>query len=187
LFVAGALVGAFGWSMLHHHGDRATPGTPDAVDIGFSQDMIVHHQQAITMVAAIGARGGAQIRPIADTIRTEQLGEIGMMNGWLAVWGAAPLSSAAPMAWMSDHAAASGGAMPGMASQADLDQLVALTGHAAASRFLQLMIRHHDGGIAMATYASTHARTEVVRAAAERMILDERQEISLMTQLLALG
>lgn len=157
------------------------------MDIGFSQDMIVHHQQAITMVDAMGSRGGTRVRAIGHTIRTEQLGEIGMMSGWLALWGAPPLSSTAPMAWMSDHAMGAGEAMPGMASRTDLDALTRLTGGAAAKRFLELMIRHHEGGIAMATYAGAHAATEVVRAAAERMILDEREEITLMAQLLAMA
>jgi uncharacterized protein (DUF305 family) len=108
------------------------------------------------------------------------------MNGWLAVWSAPPLSSTAPMAWMTGHAMAAGEAMPGMASPADLDALAHLHGRAVVTRFLHLMIRHHEGGIAMANYASERASTDVVRSAAERMILDEQQEISLMTQLLVM-
>lgn len=170
-----------------HETAGAASQTPGPVDIGFSQDMIVHHQQAITMVAAVGDRAGARVSPIADTIRTEQLGEIGMMNGWLGAWGAPPLNRLAPLSWMSDRTPSPGRTMPGMASQADLDELTSLQGPAAADRFLQLMVRHHEAGIQMASFASTHARTEVVRAAAARMILDEGQEISLMEQLLALG
>ena len=76
--------------------------------------------------------------------------------------------------------------MPGMASQAELNRLAGLKGRAADVLFLQLMVRHHQGGVEMAQYAAARARVPQVRALATQMALDQTQKISLMRNLLAL-
>jgi uncharacterized protein (DUF305 family) len=82
-------------------------------------------------------------------------------------------------------ASASAEAMPGMASAQELAELEKLTGAEAEVLFLQLMIRHHQGGVEMAEgLLKLSDRTEVVRMA--RKIVDGQQaEIVLMTDLLA--
>lgn len=186
--MVGALLGAAGAIALRDDAPSVSArvaDTPSEVDIGFSQDMVVHHQQAVDMVRALGERGGAWVRSVAAAIETAQLGEIGMMSGWLALWHAPPVRSGPPMAWMADHDHT--GEMPGMATSTDLDKFSELSGSASARHFLDLMIRHHEGALEMASYAGAHAGTDVVRAAAARMLVEQRQEISLMRQLLALA
>ena len=51
---------------------------------------------------------------------------------------------------MAPYQAHDGSLMPGMATNAQLDQLRALSGQAAEIFYLQLMMQHHTGGIAMA-------------------------------------
>lgn len=169
----------------------ATNSTPGAVDVGFSQDMIVHHEQAVTMAQMVDDQGSPELRSLANGIEITQLGEIGTMQGWLTLWKAPPASVGAPMQWMaSAHSGKSGmsmptaSAMPGMASQEELQRLERATGKAKEILFLQLMTRHHQGGLAMAAYANAHASLPAVRALAARMALDEGQEINLMAQLL---
>jgi len=50
--------------------------------------------------------------------------------------------------------------------------------------FLQLMIRHHQGGIEMAGYAAQHSTTTIVRQTAVSMIDEQAQDIRYMTILL---
>ncbi len=70
------------------------------------------------------------------------------------------------MSWMNGHEhLAADGLMPGMATPAQMTKLQTLHGKALDIVFLQLMIRHHQGGVAMAQYAAAHATQPYVRAA----------------------
>ncbi|MEO3781940.1 DUF305 domain-containing protein [Actinocorallia sp. B10E7] len=166
-----------------------------AVDIGFSQDMVVHHQQAVTMAQTVRGRVGPSVSQVAGTIELGQLKEIGLLQGWLALWDAPQVSSGPPMAWMApgshDHASTSADAdhvMPGMASLDELDRLGEAEGEDLEVWFLQLMIRHHQGGVAMATAAARRATVPQVRDLAVLMATEQRKETALMTGLLdALG
>ena len=57
----------------------------------------------------------------------------------------------------SSTGSADGAVMPGMATEAELAQLRSLSGTAFDVMFLQLMIRHHQGGLEMAQYGQQHA------------------------------
>ena len=177
----------------------ATEGTgdvaakPSEVDIGFAQDMIVHHQQAVVMAAYTREHAKSDsVRALAGAIDAAQQREIGQMIGWLQSWGAPVQSDRLPMSWMSDdmpgHDHQGGAAsMPGMASPAEMDQLVNLTGERLDAEFLQLMTRHHEGALPMAKDAANRARTPYVREAARAMIRDQQREIDQMQILLRAG
>lgn len=116
------------------------------------------------------------------------------MRGWLQLWGK-PAESSTPMLWMSNtHAGmghpdqpampSEGGAMPGMASPEELTDLWAKSGPDFDVLFPRLMIRHHQGGVAMARYAAAHARVDVVRQAAEAMLFQQAEDIGQMQALL---
>src|SRR2546421_7398397 len=66
-------------------GSASAAASPGTVDIGFSQAMSVHHQQAVYMSQIVLQRPGAspEIRALANTIIQAQLQEIGWMGGWL--------------------------------------------------------------------------------------------------------
>jgi uncharacterized protein (DUF305 family) len=51
--------------------------------------------------------------------------------------------------------------------------------------FLQLMLRHHQGGMSMLQYAAQHAETTAVRSFASTMETTQRGEAQLMTTMLA--
>ncbi|RDH74467.1 DUF305 domain-containing protein [Mycolicibacterium moriokaense] len=160
-----------------------------ATDIGFAQDMSAHHQQAITMSDMVATDAAPEVRALADQIRFTQLREIGQMAGWLQLAGA-PVVSPHPMAWMmvdpSDHMA--GGdtamAMPGMASPAELERLQRVKGRDNEVLFLQLMTRHHQGGVDMAAYVVQHSSTAVVHQTAVAMVDEQSQELIFMAYLL---
>jgi uncharacterized protein (DUF305 family) len=75
-------------------------------------------------------------------------------------------------------------AMPGMASEADLQRLSQLSGTEAERFYLQLMIPHHRGAVAMATVAATDARRAAVRRLAQSIVDSQTAEISTLQQML---
>jgi uncharacterized protein (DUF305 family) len=133
-------------------------GTPsdDSAEAGFARDMATHHAQAVDMSFVVRDTSSDQeLRTLASDIIVTQSTQRGIFMGWLQQWGL-PQSSARPrMAWMPGHAHAApttdGGAlMHGMATDAELRRLRDASSVDAEIQFLQLMIRHHEGGIVMA-------------------------------------
>ncbi|MGH3900397.1 MAG: DUF305 domain-containing protein [Pseudonocardiaceae bacterium] len=169
-----------------------------SVDIGFAQDMSVHHRQAVLMAGLARDRSAdPAIRSLAFDIETSQLEQIGRMQGWLSLWNAAPLSTGQHMTWMTDtsmHGMTHGGrtgptagvaTMPGLASPADLERLRASSGAQFDVLFLQLMLRHHQGGVPMATYTAQHADIPQVRNLAEKIVISQGAESEYLAQLIA--
>jgi uncharacterized protein (DUF305 family) len=165
-----------------------------SVDIGFAQDMSVHHRQAVLMAGLARERStDPAIRSLAFDIETSQLEQIGRMQGWLSLWNAAPLPTGEHMTWMTDtsmagmthaHGDAGVATMPGMASPAELDRLRAADGAQFDVLFLQLMLRHHQGGVPMATYTAQHADTTQVRNLAEKIVISQGAESKYMAELI---
>jgi uncharacterized protein (DUF305 family) len=71
-----------------------------------------------------------------------------------------------------------------MATAADLAALRAATGPALDVQWLQLMLRHHQGGAGMLQYAAEHAAVPQLRNLAAQMLKAQNSEIEFMTQLL---
>ena len=190
LAVAGlALIAAVAY-VVTESGDSDGAATPSAVDIGFAQDMMVHHQQAVLMAAYAREHAGSdEVRALAGAIDSGQQREIGQLTGWLQSWRKPLQSDRPPMAWMTDEMPGhmhdvGAGSMPGMATPAEMDRLVNLTGKRLDVEFLRLMTRHHQGGLPMAKDAVSHAQTDYVRNAARTMIQDQQREIDQMQTLL---
>ena len=168
-----------------------------SVDIGFAQDMSVHHRQAVLMAGMARDRStDPVIQSLAFDIETSQLEQVGRMQGWLSLWNAAPLPTGRYMTWMADssmpgmthgsgHGTEGVATMPGMASPVDLEQLRAADGAQFDVLFLQLMLRHHQGGVPMATYAAEHAEMAQVRNLAEKIIVSQGAESKYMADLIA--
>jgi uncharacterized protein (DUF305 family) len=87
------------------------------------------------------------------------------------------------MTWMNEPTPSD--RMPGLASEADIDKLLASSGTAADELFVALMIAHHQGGIHMAEYALEHANVIEVRRFAYAMIVGQTGEIDEMQALIA--
>ncbi|WP_224389765.1 DUF305 domain-containing protein [Pseudonocardia sp. ICBG1293] len=170
---------------------------PGSVDVGFAQDMTVHHRQAVEMASWERDRASdPRVRQLAFDIETTQNQQVGRMQGWLGLWDAPSLPSGGHMAWMEEsaHAGMSGmggtgggtATMPGMATSADLARFRATPpGTALDVEFLQLMLRHHEGGVSMLEYGRDHADTAEVRNLAGQMLSSQNSEADLMRGLLA--
>jgi uncharacterized protein (DUF305 family) len=184
-------------------GDRSDVAGPGPVDVGFAQDMTVHHQQAVDM-ATTELTGGADVdvKNLAYDILTSQQSQIGRMQGWLTSWGEPLLPTGGYMGWMSHgedmhqghdmhdgpgssdmrHGAVS--AMPGMASSEDLARLRRAAPAERDVLFLQLMLRHHQGGADMLAAAADGADVGYVRDLARQMLATQISESNLMTEML---
>ncbi|MYS78975.1 DUF305 domain-containing protein [Embleya scabrispora] len=177
----------------------AVPNPPadDSVDAGFARDMRTHHAQAVQM--AMMVRDLTQddaTRKLAYDIALTQQEQIGRMASWLQLWGLTLGSTRPVMQWMtpgsmpghSGHGTPAAGAdtqlMPGMATQAQLDKLATLHGKDAEVMFLQLMITHHEAGVAMAREGVARAQVQQVRDLANTMVVGQSSEIDLMRSML---
>lgn len=153
----------------------------DPVSLGFLRDMSTHHAQAVRM-SEIAHRRSADpdLHHLAFDILSTQQGQIGIMTGWLDLWEQGQRGSAEPMAW-----AGHGGAMPGMATDAEIELLDTLPVAEMEEQWLRLMIRHHRGAVPMASAAAERAGSPETAALAERMRAGQQSEIDLMQRLLA--
>lgn len=200
--VIGAMVLGFAIGVLARQPlDRDSGPSPSAVDVGFSQDMSAHHAQAVEMAGVALIRSGDQdVRRLAYDILTTQQNQVGRMQGWLQLWGEPARAVDGYMGWMTGHAGghdhtgtgqtsphATEGPMremPGMASPEELSALRRAEGTELDVLFLQLMLRHHQGGLPMIQYAATYAETAAVRTLASNMDQTQQGESQLMTGML---
>lgn len=155
------------------------PPDAESIDVGFLQDMISHHEQAITLSnyeLENGATPGIQI--FAREILLQQSFEIGSMDRQLSMWGYnRQARSDVAMQWMGMNFDPQ--QMPGMASENELLALREASGEDADALFVALMIDHHRGGVAMAT-AAMQSDNPWVRDLAGRMERNQRIEIDEM-------
>lgn len=182
------------WALLPSSGCARTPGDSSA-EAGFARDMATHHAQAVEMAFLIRDRTADEaLRTLAADIIVSQSAQRGMFMAWLQLWGLPQASHQPRMEWMAagpastahQHTtAASASAMAGMATNAELDALRVATGPAAEVLFLQLMIRHHQGGVHMAQALLARSTHEDVVPIARGIDSGQAGEIQTMTTMLA--
>jgi uncharacterized protein (DUF305 family) len=155
-------------------------GSPEA---GFARDMIVHHAQAIQMAEIVRDKTqNANIRLLATDIALTQQAQIGMMQGWLEMWGL-PIAETGPaMAWMGHPTE---GLMPGMAKPDEIDLLSNAPPDDADKLFLILMINHHRAAIPMAQAILGRTDLAPVRQLAESIKSSQQAEIQTMQDMLS--
>nr|WP_312867601.1 DUF305 domain-containing protein [Amycolatopsis pithecellobii] len=194
VLLVGAVLGMFLTQRALDSSGPATPGT-GSVEVGFAQDMSVHHLQAVTM--ANWARDHStdpEVRQLAFDIQSTQLEQVGRMKGWLMLWDQPEQAPGAYMTWMtqpSGHdmagmpgSSAGAAVMPGMASDTELAKLRSLSGKDLDVYFLQLMLRHHQGGTAMAQYAHDHSPVSAVKTLTQSILNSQGAEMVLIKQML---
>jgi uncharacterized protein (DUF305 family) len=155
-------------------------------DIAFAQGMIPHHAQAIAMSKLASQRAGSsQVKDLAARIQAAQQPEIAQMSGWLRAWNAPVPSADSPMGGMGQMHNGASGAMPGMMSSDQMQQLAQSTGIAFDRMFLQKMIAHHRGAVTMARTELGEGQNPDARQLAQRIIDTQQREITEMQSLLS--
>lgn len=214
LVTAGAIAGALvltiglagGWMLAA----RGADPTSSSVEAGFARDMQTHHDQAVEMALIVRDRtDDPDIRSLAYDIATSQAQQSGQMYAWLNDWGVPQARPGTLMQWMSlptldgnanqghDHgipattdagssssAAAGIDAMPGMASETDVERLRNASGSDAEVLFLTLMIAHHRGGVDMADAVLDRSTHPLVTTLARAIVFAQSGEIDYMESLL---
>jgi uncharacterized protein (DUF305 family) len=164
----------------------------DSAEAGFARDMATHHAQAVEMSFVIRDKSSDEsLRTLAYDIIVTQATQRGLFMGWLQEWDLPQTSTASRMSWMPGHGRtvpeADGDAplMHGMASGVELRRLRESSGVDAEVLFLQLMIRHHEGGVVMANAVEGLSRRADVLGMAKSIGDGQRAEIAAMTGMLA--
>jgi uncharacterized protein (DUF305 family) len=145
-------------------------------EVTFTRDMMAHHAQAVEMATLIRDRStDEELRQLTlDMILTQQ-NQIGQMQAWLNLWTVPQEGLEPPMGGR--------GEIMGMAPQKSVNALATLPVDEAEISFLQLMIRHHEGGVLMAQ-DMLETRQSVVKRLAESIVTAQSGEIAYMEELL---
>ena len=111
-----------------------------AADVHFMQGMIAHHAQAIYMSRLANENGAnTRVKFLATKIDQSQRVEIVQMQGWLLDNGQTAPDTMSYKTMM----------MQGMLTAAELKELEILRGVEFDRKFLEYMIKHHEGAIQM--------------------------------------
>jgi len=159
---------------------RSWPGV-SAADVRFMQGMIGHHAQAVEMSELLKLRTRrAEMRRLGERIEVSQADEMKMMREWLESHGAqAPDEHA--------HHAPGAPLMPGMLTPQEMTRLTAASGEEFDRLFLEYMIKHHEGALAMVKdlFATAGAAQDAdIYAFAADVNADQRMEIARMSAML---
>ncbi|MFJ9552583.1 DUF305 domain-containing protein [Nocardiopsis sp. NPDC101807] len=165
-------------------GDGPAPEAADrsaaafnGADVEFARMMIPHHRQAVEMSELARTRAGEDVRALAEEIEAAQGPEIDRMNGLLEAWGEDTGDTGDTGA--EDHAG-----MDGMLSQEQMAELERAEGEAFDTLFLELMVLHHEGAVAMAETELEEGADPEARELAQEIVDAQRSEIELMDTML---
>lgn len=154
-------------------------GAHNSQDVSFAQGMIPHHQQAVQMAeVAADQASSTEVKDLASRIEKAQDPENKTMTGWLKSWG----EDVPPAMPGMDHSAHSG--MPGMMDQKDMDELAKASGKDFDTKFLTMMVEHHEGAVEMATTEKEKGQYGPATKMADDIITAQNAEIEEMNKLL---
>ncbi len=135
--------------------EATTAGTgqqgPTEADVKFMQGMIMHHNQAVEMVALMAGRTkNAKLLEFGQRISISQTDEMKFMKRWLT-YRDKPLMDMGDMAGMAhmDMSHMDMPLMPGMLTSQQMEALRKANGPKFDQLFLTGMIQHHTGALTM--------------------------------------
>jgi uncharacterized protein (DUF305 family) len=140
-------------------------------EIMFAQAMIPHHKQAVTMSEMALKKSQSQaVLKLARGIISAQKAEVSQLTYWL---------KATKSSMTMDHEMP----MSGMLTKKELAALNSLSGTQFDRKFLELMIKHHQGALEMLDLL-TNAKNKEARSLAKEIGSAQSSEISSMKNLL---
>ena len=156
------------------------PGSGDHVDadVMFAVMMVPHHLQALEMADLVPSRStDPEVLALARQVKAAQQPEIEEMTSWLGAWGASP-----EIGHEEDHDGHEGS--DGVMTADQVRELGTLTGPAFDRRWLELMIRHHEGAVDMAEEVVRSGRHAPTRRLATGIIGSQQAEVARMRAML---
>jgi uncharacterized protein (DUF305 family) len=168
------LVGAVAYVV----GDRSGSADPlNATDVGFMQDMGFHHEQAVQMALLLLAKDDVDpgLKSFANEIVIGQRYEQGIFSATLDRFGHSSEVGDSVMGWMGEPMPPED--MPGLATEAQMEQLAAAEGAEAEALWISLMSEHHLAGLHMADYAARRGADDTTVNLAGAIVKNQRSEI----------
>lgn len=149
------------------HAMTSSPGAAKApYDAQFLDSMSAHHQGGVDMAMLVPERAQhAELKEKAKQIIEKQNKEIHQLQSW-------------KKEWYPNQDMAVNLRLPGMKAMdmKHMDMLSSSTGHAFDLHFLEMMIKHHQGGIVMAQDALKRSKRAEVKQQARMIIADQKKE-----------
>ena len=173
-----AVTGLFAAAAIWALGADDEPPTPmNTVDVGFLQDMLDHHDQALLISNLyLDDQPQGDAAPYAREVIMFQTRDIGWMEDWLAEEG---YSRGAPdrtaMEWMGEPTPVA--EMPGMQTPERLQELADATGAEQDRLWFEIMTDHHFGGVHMGDHAAANGAREEITEFAESVARNQRIEV----------
>jgi uncharacterized protein (DUF305 family) len=159
-------------------GERRGGADPlNDTDVGFMQDMSLHHDQAVEMSLMLLGKEAMDpsLTAFANEIIIDQRYEQGVYAAILDRFGHSTDPGPEVMGWMGEPMAAA--EMTGLATDAQLDELRAAEGDEAAALWMALMSEHHLAGLHMADYAARYGQDNTVVNQAQATVKNQRSEV----------
>ncbi len=150
----------------------------DSFDLRFIDAMILHHEGAVLMAEeALQKSRRREIRQLAKAILATQSQEIKQMQSWRLNWY--PQAPQNPVMWHEEmgHQMAM---TPEMAAAARMATDLGSADPKFDLRFLEAMIQHHEGALAMAQEALEKSKRPEIRQLATAIVTTQQAEIEQM-------
>lgn len=156
-------------------------GPKDAeFDLRFIDGMILHHQGAVVMAEAVLEHSEREeLRQLAQAVITAQQGEIDQMQQWRQEWY--PDASAEPVMYHArmGHSMAM---TPEMQAAMMMDGDLGTADAEFDLRFINAMIPHHEGALAMAEQALENSDRTELQELARNILATQQTEIDQMEE-----
>ncbi len=123
---------------------------PFGADVEFMQGMIMHHSQAVEMVALLRTHGkSSELKALGEKITLSQSDEIRYMKDWLETRGKPTTMQMDHSHMTPDQMKNMNMLMPGMLTPQQMSELAKAKGAKFDHLFLTGMIQHHGGALTM--------------------------------------
>jgi uncharacterized protein (DUF305 family) len=145
-----------------------------ARDRWFLRTMTEHHRAGLTLSVLAAEHAAARdLRTLGRLMAAEHQAQLALMASWWRSWEQGEI----PPPTDEDQQT-----MVGMPSSADLEELSRLRGRAFDERFLDLMVPHHRGGVAMSRRLERTGGDPRLRLFAEAIVHAQLGQIERMEQ-----
>jgi uncharacterized protein (DUF305 family) len=154
--------------------DRELPwvGRDPLVDQTFMRHMSTHHDQGIVLASIAAERASdPHLRALSNLMAASQRGEARIFARWWASWFGEPMQVCS---------AEERASMPGLLDTADVAKLGSAEASSFDRLFVDLMIKHHKGAVAMADSELGHGSDPRLRIMAHAIRHEQQGEIALM-------
>lgn len=164
-------------------GATAAQDIPEAghndADTEFAQLMLLHHQGGVDMAGLAATNAASQdVVDLASGIQAAQGPEIDTLTSWLDRWGEGRADASVAVVHESML-------MDDLQHDEAMIELAGLTGPEFDARFLELMVSHHEGAVALARAEIAAGVDAQAVELARTIVRDESVEIALMEGLVA--